>query len=235
MNPIVYFEIGGTDLDRSAAFYRSLFGWTIPDGPMKSITGAGFPGHLNALGHEPSNYTVVYVGVDDIRSYLARAGQLGAKTLVGPVAIPGRSVRVAARSDRDHGRSVAGRLAGAGHCRQGHRMGRTETQRQRPYRRPRSLLRCSHCAAAPQDLGLQQSRLTDIGTRPGPPGTPSRDLGRVIGEALGLTQASGPEGDAARRHQRAPRNRALAVRERTRNRVQDRRDRLGRLLGESAR
>lgn len=88
MNPIVYFEIGGTDVDRAAEFYRSLFGWKIPGGPMKSIEGAGLPGHLNALGHEPLNYTVVYVGVDDIRSYLTRAEQLGAKTLVGPIAIP---------------------------------------------------------------------------------------------------------------------------------------------------
>jgi predicted enzyme related to lactoylglutathione lyase len=52
------------------------------------IEGAGPTGHLNKLGHEPSNYTVVYVGVDDIKSYIAKAEGLGAKTLVGPIAIP---------------------------------------------------------------------------------------------------------------------------------------------------
>lgn len=88
MNPIVHFEIGGTNVERAAEFYRTLFGWTIADGPMKSIEGAGLTGHLNALGHKPSNYTVVYVGVDDIRAYLARAQALGAKTLVGLIAIP---------------------------------------------------------------------------------------------------------------------------------------------------
>jgi predicted enzyme related to lactoylglutathione lyase len=88
MNPVVHFEIGGTNLDKSADFYSSLFGWKVSAGPPKMIEGAGLTGHLNALGHEPSNYTVVYVGVDNIKSYIAKAEELGAKTLVGPIAIP---------------------------------------------------------------------------------------------------------------------------------------------------
>jgi predicted enzyme related to lactoylglutathione lyase len=88
MNSVVHFEIGGTNIAKSAAFYSSLFGWKILDGPAKMIEGAGLTGHLNALGHEPSNYTVVYVGVDDIKNYIAKAEGLGAKTLVGPIAIP---------------------------------------------------------------------------------------------------------------------------------------------------
>lgn len=87
MNPVVHFEIGGTSIVQSAAFYSSLFGWKISDGPVKMIDGAGLTGHLNALGHEPSNYTVVYVGVDDIKAYIAKVEKLGAKTLVGPIAI----------------------------------------------------------------------------------------------------------------------------------------------------
>jgi predicted enzyme related to lactoylglutathione lyase len=31
---------------------------------------------------------VTYLGVDDIKRYLARAEELGGKTLVGPIAIP---------------------------------------------------------------------------------------------------------------------------------------------------
>ena len=87
MNSVVHFEIGGT-VAKSAAFYGSLFGWKISHGPAKMIEGAGLSGHLNALGHEPSNYTVVYVGVDDIKNYIVKAEELGAKTLVGPIAIP---------------------------------------------------------------------------------------------------------------------------------------------------
>jgi predicted enzyme related to lactoylglutathione lyase len=88
MNPVVHFEIGGTDVAKAAAFYSALFGWKISDGPTKMIDGAGLTGHLNALGHEPSNYTVVYVGVDDIKNYIAKAELLGAKILAGPIAIP---------------------------------------------------------------------------------------------------------------------------------------------------
>ena len=88
MNQVVHFEIGGTDIARSAAFYTSLFGWKIIDGPAKMVEGAGLTGHLNSLGHEPYNYTVVYIGVDDIRACISKAESLGARTLVGPIEIP---------------------------------------------------------------------------------------------------------------------------------------------------
>jgi uncharacterized protein len=88
MNPVVHFEIGGTNTVESSAFYRSLVGWKISEGPVKMIEGAGLTGHLNALGHEPSNYTVVYIGVDNIQAYIAKGESLGAKTLLGPIAIP---------------------------------------------------------------------------------------------------------------------------------------------------
>ena len=88
MNAIVHFEIGGTNTAKTSAFYSSLFGWKIVEGQVKMIEGAGLTGHLNALGHEPSNYTVVYVGVDNIKAYIAKAESLGAKTLVGPIATP---------------------------------------------------------------------------------------------------------------------------------------------------
>jgi predicted enzyme related to lactoylglutathione lyase len=88
MNPVVHFEIGGTNTDKSASFYSSLFDWKIANGPVRMIEGAGLTGHLNALGHEPSNYTVVYIGVDDINRYITKAEALGAKTLAGPIEIP---------------------------------------------------------------------------------------------------------------------------------------------------
>ncbi|MGA2776650.1 MAG: VOC family protein [Steroidobacteraceae bacterium] len=88
MNTVVHFEIGGKDLAKSSAFYSALFGWKILDGPASMIEGAGLTGHLNALGHEPFNYTVVYVGVNDIKAAIVKAEALGAKTLVGPIAIP---------------------------------------------------------------------------------------------------------------------------------------------------
>jgi len=76
-NPVVHFEIGGRDKERSRLFFTSLFGWADePYGPyavaMKTGTGKGIDGHLTSLGHEPNNYVMVYVEVDDIPASLAR-------------------------------------------------------------------------------------------------------------------------------------------------------------------
>jgi hypothetical protein len=51
-------------------------------------TGGQVTGHITALGHEPHNYVTVYVQVDDIDAYLAKAQGLGGKKLVGPIDIP---------------------------------------------------------------------------------------------------------------------------------------------------
>jgi predicted enzyme related to lactoylglutathione lyase len=37
MNSVVHFEIGGTDIAKSSAFYSALFGWKILNGPAKMI------------------------------------------------------------------------------------------------------------------------------------------------------------------------------------------------------
>jgi hypothetical protein len=41
-----------------------------------------------ALGHEPHQFTIFYVQVDDVAEYLKKAAALGGKTLVSPVDIP---------------------------------------------------------------------------------------------------------------------------------------------------
>jgi uncharacterized protein len=89
MAKVVHFELGGTDKAKAAEFYGALFGWTFSEmGPATMIEGAGLTGHLNALGHEPHNYVVVYVDVEDIAAAVKQVAELGGKTLVGPVAIP---------------------------------------------------------------------------------------------------------------------------------------------------
>jgi predicted enzyme related to lactoylglutathione lyase len=50
-------------------------------------TGSGIGGHITALGHEPSHYTIFYVEVDDVQAYLDKAERLGGKVLVPPVDI----------------------------------------------------------------------------------------------------------------------------------------------------
>ena len=91
--PVVHFEIGCRDLEKTGAFYGELFGWSVTGaGPAAMIdtqaSGQGIQGHFTALGHEPHHYTIFYVQVDDVPAALARSESLGGKTLVPPVTIP---------------------------------------------------------------------------------------------------------------------------------------------------
>ena len=91
-NPVVHFEIGCRDREKTAAFYQQLFDWQMTPGEMATDirTGASDPvtGHIVSLGHEPHNYTIFYVKVADVKVYLDKAISLGGKMLVPPVAIP---------------------------------------------------------------------------------------------------------------------------------------------------
>src|SRR5690349_7832313 len=93
-NPICHFEIGVRDQEQAGKFYSQLFDWkTEParDGSGHTMlrTGTDAGGHLNTLGHEPHNYTIFYVMVDDVADAIAKAESLGGKKLVGPVQVPG--------------------------------------------------------------------------------------------------------------------------------------------------
>jgi predicted enzyme related to lactoylglutathione lyase len=87
---VVHFEIGCRNSASTQEFYSKLFDWQIrAQGPAAMIdTGGGITGHITALGHEPHNYVTVYVQVDDIPAYLAKAQGLGGKKIVGPIEIP---------------------------------------------------------------------------------------------------------------------------------------------------
>jgi predicted enzyme related to lactoylglutathione lyase len=90
--PVVHFEIGCRDKDKTAHFFSTLFDWKTTDaGPATMIDTAGnggITGHITALGHEPHHYVTVYVQVDNVQHYLDKAQGLGGKTLVPPVEIP---------------------------------------------------------------------------------------------------------------------------------------------------
>ena len=89
--PVVHFEIGCRNLQKTQDFYSQLFDWKMqPMGPAAMIAAetGGIGGHMSALGHEPHHYTIFYVEVDDVTAYLKKAEALGGKTLVPPVKIP---------------------------------------------------------------------------------------------------------------------------------------------------
>lgn len=89
-NHICHFEIGCRDREKTADFYSKMFDWKLePDPNMTMIrTGGDVGGHIAALGHEPHNYTIFYIMVDDVQSALGQAESLGGKKLVGPVPLP---------------------------------------------------------------------------------------------------------------------------------------------------
>lgn len=90
--PVVHFEIGCKDSESTRQFFSKLFGWEMqPMGPATMIntcSSSGIQGHMSSLGHEPHQYTIFYVEVDDVQKYLDEATALGGKTLVPPVPIP---------------------------------------------------------------------------------------------------------------------------------------------------
>jgi uncharacterized protein len=90
--PVVHFEIGCRDVQKTQEFYGKLFDWKIsPMGPSAATIAPEVPGiggHITALGHEPQHYTIFYVDVEDVAESLKKAESLGAKTLVPPVNIP---------------------------------------------------------------------------------------------------------------------------------------------------
>ena len=86
-------ELASTDLDGSADFYGELFGWKAEpfegmEFPYRIIQNAGASngGMRPAQGPEPT-YWLVYFGTDDIDASLAKATELGATKLMGPMDI----------------------------------------------------------------------------------------------------------------------------------------------------
>jgi uncharacterized protein len=90
LHPVVHFEIGCRDTQKTQDFYTKMFGWKIEQaGPAALIdTGEGIGGHISSLGHEPNFYTIFYVQVEDVQAYLDKAKSLGGKALVPPIEIP---------------------------------------------------------------------------------------------------------------------------------------------------
>jgi predicted enzyme related to lactoylglutathione lyase len=89
--PVVHFDIGCRDSEKTQEFYKKMFDWKIEMfGPAAMIAaeGNGIAGHITSLGHEPYHYTIFYVDVEDVAASLKQAEALGGKTLVPAMDIP---------------------------------------------------------------------------------------------------------------------------------------------------
>jgi predicted enzyme related to lactoylglutathione lyase len=87
-------ELASPDPDASAGFYGDLFGWTsqaIEDMPVRYLVvnvGERSNGGIRAMGNDPSPpHWLVYFGVEDIETGLARARELGGNVMAGPIDI----------------------------------------------------------------------------------------------------------------------------------------------------
>ncbi|WIY02785.1 VOC family protein [Amycolatopsis mongoliensis] len=108
-NPVVHFEIIGTDPAGLRGYYGELFGWEFDtSGPVSDqvseagsygfVETGGIPGGVGGgAGYE--KHTVFYVGVPDVAAALAEAERLGGTRRMGPDRAPGRDLVVAHFTD----------------------------------------------------------------------------------------------------------------------------------------
>jgi predicted enzyme related to lactoylglutathione lyase len=107
-NPIVHFEIMGSDPGKSQQFYSALFGWSL-GAPAPELGGyamvdgqtAGLSGGIGSEGPGGRLRTTFYVGVDDLQAALDRAVELGGTMTSPPMEIPGTSISLAQFTDPD--------------------------------------------------------------------------------------------------------------------------------------
>jgi len=86
--PVVQFEIGSNDSAALSEFHATVFGWAFKAaGPAQAIVGGfdgGPSGMLNALGHPPEKYVMVYIEVPDLEACLERVNAACGATIVPP-------------------------------------------------------------------------------------------------------------------------------------------------------
>jgi predicted enzyme related to lactoylglutathione lyase len=92
-HPVVHWEIAAKDANKAREFYANLFGWqfdtTNPDYAMLAAQDGGIGGGIMQTPDQAPPYVTIYVSVEDLAATLARAGSLGATTIVPPTPIEG--------------------------------------------------------------------------------------------------------------------------------------------------
>lgn len=91
-NPVIHFEIGSPDVEKSRRFYTDLFSWgvSVDDngyGVVSTGSDQGIGGGIMPSPGEHAPWVSFYVLVDDLEKYLDRAVELGGSRLMGPTPI----------------------------------------------------------------------------------------------------------------------------------------------------
>ena len=104
--PVIHFEILGSDAGRTKGYYSELFGWEIKGLGFENPTdyglvarddnlnadGAGIGGGVGGAPEGYGGHVTFYVEVPDVDEALAKAEALGGKRTMGPDQVPGGPV-----------------------------------------------------------------------------------------------------------------------------------------------
>jgi predicted enzyme related to lactoylglutathione lyase len=104
--PVVHFEIIGTDAQRLRSYYGDLFDWSFDTNP--SVTGMeygiveryttsdgiGIPGGVGGGMEGYDGHVTFYVAVPDVEAALQKAESLGGTRRMGPDPIPGTDTMI---------------------------------------------------------------------------------------------------------------------------------------------
>ena len=93
--PVVHFEIIGTDGDKLRSYYSELFGWEIDaNNPMKygvvqregnvNEDGVGIGGGIGTGPEGYDGHVTFYIQVPDVEAALEKAQSLGGTRMMGP-------------------------------------------------------------------------------------------------------------------------------------------------------
>jgi len=107
--PVAWFEVISDDAERAKRFYADMFGWEVTSNPATGDygivdTGNGedaLGGGIGAPSGPGETGVKIYMRVDDLEAYLAKAEALGGKRLVEPMALPGDFGTIAVLADPD--------------------------------------------------------------------------------------------------------------------------------------
>src|SRR5579862_2823202 len=89
-NPVLQFQILSKTPDETANFYSTMFGWKVdsanPLGYRRIDTGTneGIQGGIWPAPPQAHNFVQLFVGVDSVKEFAAKAEKLGAKILIPP-------------------------------------------------------------------------------------------------------------------------------------------------------
>ena len=117
--PLAWFEVISDDAERAQRFYAELFDWQVTADPTmpgyaivdtgngEDAVGGGIGAPSGPNPYPPTDPHIretgvkIYLRVDDLEAYLAKAESLGGKRLVEPMALPGDFGTIAVLADPD--------------------------------------------------------------------------------------------------------------------------------------